>query len=159
MKLLKLLFLLTSLFFLKNTYSQKFDNLKNKRTAEIEIVNIDSTQDYYLIYAYSNNLHLKIISRKCPYYKRNIEVSKKYIVTIASFNENLPEKFQISNPCDVNFGFEDGNYISNDLEWGCNLYYANEILGLFYSTNNLEIYDYYNYIENNPLKPNKRIHH
>lgn len=157
MKILRLFFLLTYLFVFGNIYSQNFNNFKNKKNVEIEILKIDSTQDYYLIYANSNNLNYKIITRKCPYYERNIEVNKKYIVTIASLNKNLPEPFQISNPCDVSFGFEEGNNITNEAGWGCDIFYVYEILGLFYSTNKKEIDEYYKFIENNPLKTHKRI--
>jgi hypothetical protein len=157
MKLLKFFFLLLCFFYIKNIYSQIFFNFKIKESVDIEIVKIDSTQDYYMIYANSNNLHYKIITRKCPLFERNIEVSKKYTVTIASLNNNRPDPYKLINPCDVSFGFEEGNYIYNETEWGCDIYYVYEILGLYYSTNKIEIFDYYNYLVNNPLTPQKRI--
>ncbi len=158
MKTKKYIYLIICLFFLKNNiYTQNFNQCEIKKNLEIEIIKIDSTQDYYMIYAISNNQKLKIITRKCPIYKRNIEVSEKYWVTVASINENfLSSRF--NDPCHVTMGF-DGNAIYNETEWNCDLYFVYEILGLFYSTNKDDIEAYYIYLENNPLKqPKRKVH-
>lgn len=136
------------IFVVKDVTSQSTEGI-NKT---ICVANVDSTKDYYILQSYDSTRKYKIVSRKVPVSKQNIQTGKKYDVTLININNTYPKGLQINNPCDVFFNFGEGNLISNDVESECEIYYCKEFFGLYYTTDDLEQGEYLRWIKNNPIE-------
>jgi hypothetical protein len=126
----------------------KSQYIENK-TFEIEVIRLDSTIDYYIIYAISNDKKFKIVTRKVDLDCKNVTVSGKYNTTLTSMSENVI--FPTFNRCDVHYGWGGNNTILNETEWGCDIFLSDEIFGLCYTTDIEKINLYKEWIEQHPL--------
>ncbi len=122
----------------------------------IEVAEIDSTKDYYIIYAteQSTNERLKIVVRKIGG-RRNIYIGTKFHVSLYNLIQHSPILTDIDMPCDWHYGFPNGNVILNEPDCGCNLFYAKEIFGLYYTHSQSEIEQYHEWIRKHPLPWNQ----
>jgi len=123
-------------------------NAQTKDTVgyEVQIVKIDSTKDYYLIYAQSDSHKFKIVSRIIPIACKNLRIQEKYYLTLSSFNI-FPEL----NFLDVNINFGKENSISLEADWGAYLFFSEELSGLCYTLNQEDAKKYKQWEELNPI--------
>ena len=69
--------------------------------------------------------------------------------------QHSPILTDIDMPCDWHYGFPNGNVILNEPDCGCNLFYAKEIFGLYYTHSQSEIEQYHEWIRKHPLPWNQ----
>jgi len=95
------------------------------------IVKIDSIDNYYLINAKSNEKEYKIVSRKVE-----IDCSNFYIDIGRVYKFNLQASPQLSlNHRDYMHHLGGETFVK--IDWGNNLFYADELCGLCYETDTL----------------------
>ncbi len=143
-----ILCLLTLVCCLNSLLSQ---NVVSKNKYDIQVVAIDSTKDYIIIYAESLNRKHKIVTRKVEQDCRNVTVLKNYAVTLTSLNENDNSNL-FNSRCEVHYGWGDGNIILNEEEWECDIFLVDEIFGLCFTSDTLKIMQYEQWLEKNPVK-------
>ena len=142
-----------TILFQNKLSAQEVDSFKVNERINIEIIDIDSTKDYFIIYAIASEKRFKIVTRKDSFACKNVFVKEKYIVTLTSMNDKLPIFLQGLNTCDVHYNFGIDNVILNEPEWGCDIYLVDEIFGLCYTTDKDEIDRYKQWVEKNPILP------
>lgn len=154
----KILFTVLISIFLFDCHAQVFNEEWHSQKLTIKIERIDSTNDYYLLYAMdSSGVRYKIVTRKLLNDKMNIIVGRQMEVTLQSINQNLPNRIKESNmPCDWSYGFPNNNIITLECDYGCDLYFVKEFFGLYYTQNIDEIKYYRMWEANNPLPWNHK---
>ena len=135
-------------FVANDVKSQSTESIKTT----IYISSVDSTEDFYVLLSHDSTRKYKIVSRKVPVSKPNIQIGKEYDVTLININNSYPIGLQIHNPCDVFFNFGEGNMITNDVESKCEIYYCEDFFGLYYTTDISEQNELIQWIKNNPIE-------
>ena len=144
--------ILISIFIPYSLLSQNSEMKLVKKIYNIEIVNIDSTNDYIIIYAQSNEKKFKIVTRKVTNDCKNVFISGHYSVTLTSLNDHLPPIMKNSNLCDSDYGWPGNNIITNEADWDCDIFLVDEIFGLCYTTDTYEINNFREWIQQHPIK-------
>lgn len=98
---------------------------------ECTVMEIDSIENFYLIYVKSNEEEYKIVSKKMNNNCSKIHLRETYKLSI---NPMFPP---ILNFLDQKYHIGEGVFI--DIDWGNNLYYAKEFCGLCYETDSIKI--------------------
>ena len=136
--------LITFILYMDVCHAQSYE-----QSHTVKVVKIDSTKDYMLIYAVSNERKFKIVSRKVENDCKNVVAGAEFTVTLTSLNNSSP--FPVFNPCDWNYGFPIGNDIRNEPEWECDIFLTDDIWGLCYTQKQEEKSQYKKWIESHPL--------
>ena len=120
-------YLLITIFLASNifTFSQTPKETNNDSTIYVDIINIDSVGDNYIVYASTNKDKYKIIARKTKCNKKKIEVGRNYKINISQWFPNT----LLLNP-GYKYPIYGGEF--TDIHWGNNLYTAKELCGLCY---------------------------
>lgn len=145
------------LFFSNDLYSQNIEENKISNVYNIEIIKFDSTKDYFVIYAISDERKFKIVTRKIDSACRNVFVKETYTVALKSVNKSLPIYLKGSNTCDIYYDWGIGNIIINESEWECDIFLTNEIFGLCYTKDDNMIDKYKKWLEENPIPLHSRL--
>jgi len=139
-----------------NLFSQNVEEITRGNIYDIEVIKIDSTKDYYVIYAISETKKFKIASRKIDSACRNIFINERYTTRLTSMDEYLPKAAIVLQSCDIHYDWGEGNEIKNEAGWGCTIFISNEIYGLCYTTDIEEISKYEQWKKKNPIKSRLR---
>jgi len=115
---------------------------------EVQIAKIDSTKDYYLIYAQSELHKFKVISRIISIACKNVHIQEKYYLTLSRV-DTFPIVRSNNLHMHINLGI--GNSISLESDWGADLFFSDELYGLCYTLNQEEIEKYKQWEELNPI--------
>ena len=134
--------LITFILYMDVCHAQSYE-----QSHTVKVVKIDSTKDYMLIYAVSNERKFKIVSRKVENDCKNVVIGAEFKANLISMNETSGS----IQGCDVNYGWPNGNDIRNETDWECDIFLTDDIFGLCYTQNEEEKSQYKKWIESHPL--------
>ena len=136
------IFFVLIILLMKLLYSQP-----HQQPYSVKVVKIDSTKDYMLIYAVSNERKFKIVSRKVENDCKNVVIGAEFKANLISMNETSGS----IQGCDVHYGWPNGNDIRNETDWECDIFLTDDIFGLCYTQNEEDKSQYKKWIETHPL--------
>lgn len=118
--------------------------------SEVVVERIDSTNDYMIICAFTDDRKFKIVTRKVDNDCRNILVGDRINLSLCSLNSMVPNNIM---PCDWNYGWPgDNNNILNEVEYGCDVFLTDDIFGLCFTDDIQSKEEYQKYIREHPLE-------
>lgn len=131
MKLIKAYCISAILLQALSSFGQETPLLKKIDSTECKLVKIDSIGNFYLLNFQEKNNQYKIVSRKTGNTCANLHTGNTYRLNLVAM---WPKTM---NYLDVNHHI--GGGICIQIDWGTNLYEAQEICGLCYETDSLKL--------------------